>query len=104
MYGPENPITGENMKGSQTKTESIPSEARFLSTSTVFKSIELTAESEKSWEDAAQQCVREAAETIKNIRELKVESMKPLVDAGRLVRYRVRCRVAFAVDTTLREH
>lgn len=77
---------------------------RFLPIDTVFKSIELIAESSKSWEDAAQQCVVEASETLKNIRELKVESMKALVDNGKIVRYRVRCRVAFAVDQSLRAH
>lgn len=80
------------------------SKERFLPIDTVFKSIELIAESSKSWEDAAQQCVVEASETLKNIRELKVESMKALVDNGKIVRYRVRCRVAFAVDQSLRAH
>jgi flavin-binding protein dodecin len=79
-------------------------EERFLPIDTVFKSIELIAESDKSWEDAAQQCVSEASETLKNIRELKVESMKALVENGKIARYRVRCRVAFAVDNSLRSH
>ena len=92
------------MKTPQSKAEPIKGEARFLSAETVFKSIELTAESERSWEDAAHRCVHEAGETIKNIRELKVESMKAIVNANQIVRYRVRCRVAFAVDSSLREH
>jgi flavin-binding protein dodecin len=79
-------------------------EERFLPIDTVFKSIELIAESDKSWEDAAQQCVLEASETLKNIRELKVESMKALIENGKIARYRVRCRVAFAVDNSLRSH
>jgi flavin-binding protein dodecin len=91
------------MKGTQERPQA-KSEERFLSLDTVFKSIELTAESDKSWEAAAQQCIREASETVKNIRELKVESMKALIDADHIVRYRVRCRVAFAVDSKLREH
>jgi flavin-binding protein dodecin len=96
------------MKGSQEKQRSEEGkplgEERFVSLETVFKSIELTAESNTSWEAAAQQCIREAASTVKNIRELKVESMKALVDKDQIVRYRLRCRVAFAVDTSLREH
>ena len=71
---------------------------------TVFKSIELTGESDKSWEAAAQQCVLQAAETVKGIRELKVESMKAMIENGKIARYRLRCRVAFAVDSSLREH
>jgi flavin-binding protein dodecin len=96
------------MKGSQEKQRSEEGkplgEERFVSLETVFKSIELTAESNTSWEAAAQQCIREAASTVKNIRELKVESMKALVEKDQIVRYRLRCRVAFAVDTSLREH
>ena len=91
------------MKGTA-KQDRRSGEERFLPIDTVFKSIELIAESDKSWEDAAQQCVSEASETLKNIRELKVESMKALIENGKIARYRVRCRVAFAVDNSLRSH
>ena len=93
--------TQERQKESQAQQ---PETERFMSLDTVFKTIELTAESNTSWEAAAEQCIQEAAATVKNIRELKVESMKALVDKDRIVRYRLRCRVAFAVDTSLREH
>lgn len=94
------------MKGSEERHEvkEMKSAERFLSLDTVFKTIELTAESNTSWEAAAEQCVKEASETLKNIRELKVESMKAMIEKGKIVRYRMRCRVAFAVDSTLREH
>ena len=91
------------MKGTHERAHEM-GEERFLAIETVFKTIELTAESDESWEAAAQRCVREASQTLKNIRELKVESMKALVDADQIVRYRVRCRVAFAVDSSLKEH
>ncbi len=91
------------MKGTA-KQDRRSGEERFLPIDTVFKSIELIAESDKSWADAAQQCVLEASETLKNIRELKVESMKALIENGKIARYRVRCRVAFAVDNSLRSH
>jgi flavin-binding protein dodecin len=95
------------MKGSEQRSgarEQQGTEERFMALETVFKSIELTAESNTSWEAAAQQCIQEASATVKNIRELKVESMKALVDNDQIVRYRLRCRVAFAVDTSMREH
>ena len=94
------------MKGAQEKArgEQQQGEERFMALETVFKTIELTAESNTSWEAAAQQCVQEASSTVKNIRELKVESMKALIDKDQIVRYRLRCRVAFAVDTSMREH
>ncbi|MEN9847081.1 MAG: hypothetical protein RIS36_2228 [Pseudomonadota bacterium] len=94
------------MKGAQERArgEQQQSEERFMGLETVFKTIELTAESNTSWEAAAQQCIQEASATVKNIRELKVESMKAMVDQDKIVRYRLRCRVAFAVDTSMREH
>ncbi len=92
------------MKESQVRGARHEGEERFMSLETVFKSVELTAESNTSWEAAAQQCIQEARATVKNIRELKVESMKAMVDEGQIVRYRLRCRVAFAVDTSMREH
>jgi flavin-binding protein dodecin len=94
------------MKGAQERArgEQQQSEERFMALETVFKTIELTAESNTSWEAAAQQCIQEASSTVKNIRELKVESMKALIDKDQIVRYRLRCRVAFAVDTSMREH
>lgn len=96
------------MKGSQQKEGTQETtgahEERFMSLETVFKTIELTAESNTSWEAAAQQCIQEATATLKNIKELKVESMKALIDQDRIVRYRLRCRVAFAVDNSMREH
>jgi flavin-binding protein dodecin len=91
------------MKGS-TERPQQQKEARFYPVNTVFKSIELIAESTKSWEDAAAQCVTQASETLQNIRELKVESMKALIEEGKIARYRVRCRVAFAIDNELRSH
>lgn len=96
-------MKGIQQKETEEKGQS-PHEERFMSLETVFKSIELTAESNTSWEAAAQQCIQEASATLKNIKELKVESMKALVDNGQIVRYRMRCRVAFAVDSSLREH
>ncbi len=56
----ESKLREGDMKTPESKAEPIKGEARFLSTETVFKSIELTAESEHSWEDAAQRCVHEA--------------------------------------------
>lgn len=94
---------GDIMKGSAERTQH-QKEERFYPVDTVFKSIELIAESTKSWEDASAQCVTRASETLQNIRELKVESMKAMVEEGKIVRYRVRCRVAFAIDNELRSH
>lgn len=63
----------------------------------VIKVIEVLAQSEKGWEDAAQQAVREASKTIRNIRSLYVKEMQAVVDGGRL-QYRLDAKISFELE------
>lgn len=63
----------------------------------VMKVIEVLAQSDKSWEDAAQQAVKEASKSVRNIRSLYVENMQAVVDDGHL-QYRLDAKISFAVD------
>lgn len=63
----------------------------------VMKVIEVLAQSDKSWEDAAQQALKEASKSVRNIRSLYVENMQAVVDDGRL-QYRLDAKISFAVD------
>lgn len=63
----------------------------------VMKVIEVLAQSEKSWEDAAQQAVKEASKSVRNIRSLYIENMQAVVDDGRL-NYRLDAKITFEVD------
>ncbi len=65
--------------------------------SSIVKVIEVIAESTKSWDDAAQQAVQEAAKTVEGITEIWVSSMKGVVEKGKIVRYRVTAKVSFVV-------
>lgn len=64
----------------------------------LLKVIEVLAESEKSWEDAAAQAVERAARTLNNIRSIYVENLEAKVEANRIVRYRINAKISFVVE------
>ena len=64
----------------------------------VVKVIEVMAESQISWEDAASEAVREVSKTIKNIQNVYVESFKAVVEDGEIISFRVNAKVSFIVD------
>lgn len=65
----------------------------------VAKVIEVMAESEKSWEDATQNALTEAAKTVNDIREIWVSGMKAVVENNRIVSYRVTTRITFVLKS-----
>jgi flavin-binding protein dodecin len=64
---------------------------------TVVKVIELIAQSEKSWDDAAQNAITEAAKTVKDIRSIWVDNMTAEVKNNRIVSYRLNVKLSFVV-------
>ena len=66
--------------------------------SSVVKVIELIAQSEKSWDDAAKNAVAEAAKTIKNIKSIWVDNQTAEVEGNRIVSYRLNVKVSFLVS------
>jgi flavin-binding protein dodecin len=64
----------------------------------LIKVIELMAESEKGWEDAAQNAVSEASKTLHNIRSVWIKNMNAEVDGGKIVRWRLDCKISFEKD------
>lgn len=63
----------------------------------VFKVIEVLGSSEKSWEDAAQNIVKEASSTVKNIRSVYLENLSAKVENNKIVEYRIDGKVTFEV-------
>lgn len=63
----------------------------------VMKVIEVLAQSNVSWEDAAQQAVKEAGKSVRNIKSLYVENFQAVVEGGKLI-YRLDAKISFAVD------
>jgi flavin-binding protein dodecin len=63
----------------------------------VAKVIEVIAESDTGWEDAARKAVIEASETVHNIKSLWVEGMQAIVEGDAIVKYRLNAKVTFVV-------
>lgn len=63
----------------------------------VLKVIELLAESEKSWEDAAQNAVSEASKTVSNIRSVYINEKTATVNGDKIDKFRVNAKVTFEV-------
>jgi len=64
----------------------------------MLKVIEVLAESDKSWEDAAQSAVQQAAKSVRNIKSIYVDNFEATVDNARLVKYRVNAKISFVLD------
>jgi len=63
----------------------------------IVKVIEVIASSEKSFDDAVKQAVKETSKTIRNIDSVWVKSMKAHVKDGKIRSYGVVCKVSFRV-------
>lgn len=64
----------------------------------IVKVIEVIASSEKSFDDAIQNCLTEVSKTIHNIDSIFVKDFKVHVRDGKLSSYGVICKVSFRVD------
>jgi hypothetical protein len=64
----------------------------------VLKVIEILANSNKSWEDATQNAVKQAAKSIKNIRSVYVQEQSASVKGNDITEYRVNVKITFEVD------
>ena len=65
---------------------------------TTLKVIEVMTESEKSWEDAAQRAVNQAAETVRNIRSIYIQDMESKVKNNKITEYRINAKISFVLD------
>ncbi len=64
----------------------------------VLKVIEVLANSEKSWEDATQKAVDQAAKSLKHIRSVYVQEQSAIVKDGKIVEYRVNLKLSFEIE------
>ncbi|MGD9030669.1 MAG: dodecin family protein [Anaerolineae bacterium] len=62
----------------------------------IAKVIEVLAEGD-SIEDAVQAAVSEAAETVRGIKQVYVESFQAIVEDDEVVKYRINAKVTFIV-------
>ena len=64
---------------------------------TVVKIIELIGSSPKSWSEATQNAVTDAAKTIKNIKSVHVKRCTAKVVDNKIVEYSANVKIAFIV-------
>ena len=64
----------------------------------IAKVIEVIAESETSWEEAAETAVAEASQSVRGIKHLYVKNMTAEVSGDRIVKYRINANLTFVVE------
>jgi flavin-binding protein dodecin len=67
----------------------------------VVKVIEIMADSDKSWEDAAQKAVSEAGKTLHNIRSVYVQDQSATVRNNKIIEYRITAKISFEIGLPL---
>ncbi len=65
--------------------------------SQVVKVIEVLAQSEKSWEDAANKAIKKASKSIDNIKSIHIVNMNAKVENNAIVKYRINAKISFVI-------
>ncbi len=66
--------------------------------SSIVKVVEVIAQSDKSFDDAVQNAVKEVAKTVKNIKSVWVDNLTCCVENEKITEYRVNAKVSFLVE------
>jgi hypothetical protein len=64
----------------------------------VVKIIELVGVSEKSWHDAVDNAIQEAARTVKNLRGVHVKKCTGKIKENKIIEYRATVKISFVVE------
>lgn len=62
---------------------------------TVARVTEITASSEKSFQDAIEKGIDRATQTLKNVEGAWIQDQKVVIEDGKIVAYRVNMKVTF---------
>ena len=64
----------------------------------IVKVLEVIAQSNKSFDDAAQEAVRQAAASVRGIKSIWIDNFSGVVEGDRIVEYRVNAKLSFVVE------
>ena len=66
--------------------------------SDMLKVIEVLAESDTSWEDAASQAVTRASKSVHGIKSIWIKEMEAKVENNKITKYRINGKISFILD------
>ena len=66
--------------------------------SPIVKVLEVIAESDKSFADAAQQAVREAGQSVRSMKSIWIDNFSGVIEGDRIVEFRVNAKISFVVE------
>lgn len=61
----------------------------------ILKVIEVLAQSDKSWEDAAQKAISKATKTVQNVKSIYIKEFEAKVDGDKITQYRINAKISF---------
>jgi len=64
----------------------------------IVKVIEVIAQSDKSFDAAVQNAVKEAAKTVKGIKSIWVDNFSAAVEGDKITQFRVNAKVSFLIE------
>ncbi len=64
----------------------------------MLKVIEVLAESNKSWEDAAANAVTRAGKTLNGIKSIYIKDFEAKVENNKIVQYRINAKISFMLE------
>jgi len=67
--------------------------------SSIVKVVEVIAQSDKSFDEAAQQAVREASASLRGIKSIWIDNLSGVVEGDRIVRFRVNAKLSFEIES-----
>ena len=64
----------------------------------MVKVIEVLAQSDKSWDDAAKVALAEAKKSVRNIQSIYVKEFQAVVENDQITNYRINAKISFLVE------
>ena len=64
----------------------------------MLKALEVLAQSDKSWEDAAQNAVDQAAKSVHGTKSIYIKVMEASVEDGKINQYRINAKISFTLE------
>ena len=64
----------------------------------IVKVIEVIAQSDKSFDDAVRNAVKEASKTVKVIKSIWVDNLSASVEGEKITQFRVNAKISFLIE------